>query len=296
MARRKRLSRRALRRAGVSVAALIVMTGAVSWIVGGQLVSPAPSSVGTSPADLDAETVSIASESGSTLGGWYIRGAPDKGTVVLLHGIHESRLQMIDRARLLTRRGYSSLLIDFQAHGESPGRYISIGHLERLDVRAAVAFARERRPGQPVAVIGVSLGGAAAILAHPLDIDAAVVESAYPTIDEAVGNRIRTRIGPLSPIAKQLLLVQLKPRLGVSTSQLRPIDHIGEIGCPVLVMSGSDDRDTTPAETRRLFEAAREPKQLALFDGAAHVDLYESNATLYADLVLGFLAEHLDQK
>lgn len=128
------------------------------------------------------------------------------------------------------------------------------------------------------------------MLASPLDIDAAVLESVYPTISEAVENRIRMRLGPLSPIATQLLLLQLKPRLDVSPTQLRPIDHVDKLGCPVLVMSGSLDRHTTRAETKRLYESASEPKQLAIIEGAAHVDF---DPTPYAELVLAFLDRHL---
>ena len=221
------------------------------------------------------------------------RVSADKATVILLHGIRGSRLQMVDRARLLTRNGYSVLLIDLQAHGESSGEYITAGHLERFDVQAAVRFARKRNPRLPLAVIGVSLGGAATLLASPLEIDAAILESVYPTIGKAVDNRIRLRLGPLSPFATQALLLQLRPRLGISPTQLRPLDNISRIGCPVLLMAGTDDRHTSPAETRRLFDAASEPKQLQLIDGAAHVDLCRFDSTLYAQVVLAFLGRHL---
>lgn len=294
LATRHFFSRRVLRWAGFSAGAVFALAAAISWWITGKLVSPAPGHIGRCPSGLVAQTVSIGSDSGSSLSGWYISGAPEKGTVVLLHAIRGSRLQMVDRARLLNQHGYSVLLIDLQAHGESPGEHITAGHLERLDARAAVRFAGERKPKRPVAVIGVSLGGAAAVLASPLGIDAAILESVYPTIDEAIDNRVRMRLGRFAPVATQLLLLQLKPRLGISPSLLRPIEHINQIGCPVLVMSGRDDRHTTVAETKRLFRSASKPRQLAIIEGAAHVDLCAFNPTLYADLALSFLSEHLD--
>jgi len=48
---------------------------------------------------------------------------------------------------------------------ESPGERITFGHLEALDAEAAVEFARQRAPSERLAVIGISLGGAAALLA-----------------------------------------------------------------------------------------------------------------------------------
>lgn len=66
---------------------------------------------------------------------------------------------MLDRARWLHDEGYSSLLIDLQAHGESTGNHITGGYLEKHDVASAVKFARNRHPTESIGVIGVSLGG-----------------------------------------------------------------------------------------------------------------------------------------
>jgi alpha-beta hydrolase superfamily lysophospholipase len=175
---------------------------------------------------------------------------------------------MIERARLLHDAGYATVMIDFQAHGESPGEAITIGYLERHDVHAAVEFARREHPNERIGVLGISLGGAAAILASPLKIDAIVVESAYGDIKDALSNRLAMQLGLLVPIAEKLLLVQLGPRLGISPSDLRPIAHVPDVGCPIFVVSGTADRHTTVAETQALFDAAPKPKDLWLVDGA----------------------------
>lgn len=164
---------------------------------------------------------------------------------------------MLDRARFLHAAGYSTLLIDLQATGESKGEAITFGWRERHDVLAAVAFTRKRAPNAKVAIIGSSLGGAATLLAEP-DVDAIVLEAVYPSIDRAVQNRIAIRTGnTMAQLASPLLLWQLKPRLGVSADALRPIDHIGNLRCPLLVISGANDEHTTAADTRALFAAAR---------------------------------------
>ena len=82
----------------------------------------------------------------------------------------------------------------------------------------------------------------------------------------------------------------MRIRLGISSSDLRPIDHIAEIGCPVLVMGGDVDLQTPLAETQRLFEAAKEPKRLSIFAGAIHTDLLVHNPKQYEAEVLPFLA------
>ena len=168
-----------------------------------------------------------------------------------------------------------------------------MGHLEQHDVRAAVEFARRKHPDEPVAVVGVSLGGAAALLASPLSIDALVLESVYPNIHDAVHNRVAAKLGPLSSFPAWLLLSQLQPRLGISPMDLRPIDHISEIDCPVCVLSGMEDLHTTESETREIYLAAEEPKQLWLVEGAGHVDLFRASPERYRKEVVGFLDRYL---
>jgi uncharacterized protein len=264
-----------------------------SWFVAGKLVESRPQKIGSPPADLRAALISLQSESGATISGWHIQADNSRGVIVLLHGIRGSRLSMLERARFLNSAGYSIVMIDLQGHGESSGEQITIGHLEKHDAKAAVEFARKQHPKEPIGVIGVSLGGASALLASPLGIDALVIESVYADIESAINNRVAARLGPLSAIPAWLLLMQLEPRLGIEKSQLRPIDHVPEIGCPVLVISGTEDLHTTAEETKRMYEAAQKPKELWLVDGAAHVDLLAAATTEYVSRVKRFLDKHL---
>ena len=74
---------------------------------------------------LPVETVSIYSASGARLAGWFLRGEPGRGAVLLLHGITDNRMKMVERMRFLNREGFATFAIDFQAHGMSEGRFIT---------------------------------------------------------------------------------------------------------------------------------------------------------------------------
>ena len=287
------LKRRIFRNAVGAALCLLVTGFVVSWIVAGRLVMPNPGVVGDPPGELNAASFTVKSDSGSLISGWHTQPKQYAGVIVLLHGIRGSRLSMLERARMLHRAGYATVMIDLQAHGESPGEAITVGYLEQHDVRAAVEFARRQHPNQPIGVVGVSLGGAAVLLASPLDIDALVLESVYPDIHNAIQNRVAARLGPLASIPTWLLVFQLQSRLGIAPAELRPIDHLPDIGCPVCIASGTADLHTTESETRTLFAAAREPKQLWLVDGAAHEDLLRADALQYQEQVVGFLNRHL---
>jgi fermentation-respiration switch protein FrsA (DUF1100 family) len=259
------------------VVACVLAAAAVAglWVAGDSLSAPANHAVGAPPADLPAGPVEFASESGSTLRGWLLPGRAGRGAVVLMHGVRSDRTSMSGRARFLNAAGYAVLLFDFQAHGESPGAHITFGHLEGRDARAAVRFVRERLPGERVGVIGVSMGGAAAILAEPpLEADAFVLEMVYPTIDEAIADRLRMRLGRWAGALAPLLSMQLRPRIGVGADRLRPVERVASLPGPKLFIAGAEDRHTTLTESRRLYEAAEGPKELWVVEGAAHTDLH----------------------
>jgi fermentation-respiration switch protein FrsA (DUF1100 family) len=272
-----------------AIAALVglIAFAAASFWMGARLVAPMPAEMPPPPDGFRA--VDFPSASGSRISGWLY---PDGrcGTVILLHGVRANRTSMTARAELFAGQGHSVLLFDFQGHGESPGEHITFGHLESRDAAAAVAFVEALRPGEPIAAVGSSLGGAAALVgSEPLPLDALVVEAVYPTLRDAVDRRIRMRLGPLSKLLTPVLLAQMKPRLGFSPDDLRPVDGIARISHPVLVVAGSKDEHTTPADSRRLFAAAPEPKELWMVEGAGHVDFQRHAPDRYREVVGGFL-------
>lgn len=271
--------------------------------VGLRLAAPANTAVGPPPADLPgAEAVQFPSPSGSLLHGWWAAGKqPGRGAVVLMHGVWSNRQTMEQRARVLHEHGFAVLLFDFQAEGESPGRHITFGRLEGLDAAAAVAFVRQHLPGERVGAIGVSLGGAAALLGpEPLPVDVLVLESVYPDVEAALGNRLRAALGPVAgpvftPLLTPVFELLLPPILGVEPDQLRSVDHIGAVTAPLLVASGTADDRTPISEASALFDRAPEPKQFWAVQGAAHVDLERYGPAAYWRVVLPFLTRHLQR-
>jgi pimeloyl-ACP methyl ester carboxylesterase len=287
-----------LRKVVVTITITILLCVAAAGSAVWNLASPNRTPVGGRPVDVPIRDVEFTSRgaafSGVTLRGWFVQSDRHRGVIVLLHGIRANRQQMVDHARFLHRAGYSSLLCDSRAHGESGGDAITFGHLESEDARAEVALARSLAPGEPVAVIGVSLGGAAALLAKPpLDIDAMILESVYPSIDRAIENRLRGPVGGAAPLFAPMMLAMIRPRLGFGADELRPIDHVGSLKTPKLFMFGTTDRDTTPEESMEMFNAAAGPKQVWAVEGAGHVDLCGYAGGEYERRVMEFLETYV---
>jgi len=252
-------------------------------------------SAGAPPAAIGAEATTFASASGSTIHAWFAPGRAHGGAVLLLHGVHASRLDMLDRARFLHAAGYTVLIPDFQAHGESPGDRVTFGKLESLDAVAALAYLRARAPGERVAVIGTSMGGAAALVGPdgPLDADAFVLESVYPTIRDATRDRLRAWLGPFGPPLTPALLRVVGSSIDVVPDSLRPIERIGRLSAPVFVAAGTADRYTTIRESRALYARATSPKEFWPVSGAGHVDLHAYAPAEYERRVGAFFSHWL---
>jgi alpha-beta hydrolase superfamily lysophospholipase len=272
----------------IGVAGLIL-----SWVVGGRLCAACNRAVAL-PANLAVEQVSFPSNSGATIRGWLVVPETNRAVVILQHGVRADKSTLVERARFLASAGYAVLMFDFQAHGESIGSHITFGSLESRDAQAAVTFAKSRFPGKQVAVIGLSLGAAAAALAEPpLDVQALVLEMMYPTVVEATKDRIAMRLGSPGRWLSPLLTAQLKWRIGCTTDALRPIVSVEKITVPKLFIAGTEDRDTTLAESKEIFSHAAEPKAFVPFEGARHQDLLEFAPDQYKKTILEFLEKYL---
>ena len=264
------------------------------WGAGSFFSRPARHSIGALPAHLHGRDVQFVSGSGSELRGWLIPGRKGAGAVVLMHGFRGDRRQMLARASFLSEAGYGVLLFDFQAHGESPGKQITIGYLESRDAQGAVEFIKKNCPGEKLGAIGLSMGGAAAILASPaLEVDAIVLEAVYPDIERAAANRVERYLGAWARGLGRLLIMQLPLRAGIEKEALRPIDRVGAIKAPKLFIAGAKDLHTKLDESREIFAAASEPKELWVVEAAAHVDVHQMVKEEYERRILDFFEERL---
>jgi pimeloyl-ACP methyl ester carboxylesterase len=279
----------------VALAILALLVGlAVTWLAGSVLIAPSQSIVGPPPPDLHVQDVDWTSRHGRQVFGWFGRGDPGQGAIVLLHGLRADRRSMIGRARFLKRAGYGVLLVDLAAHGENAAPHITFGLREARDVTAAIEFLKTHLPGEPIGIIGASLGGAASLLGdrdHP--VAALVLEAVYTTIEEAVENRLAIRFGPVGRYLSPLLLWQMKFLLGIDPERLSPLRGIARVSSPVLFIAGGEDRHTTSAQSRTLYEHAQDPKSLWIIDGAGHLNFHQFAGSDYENRVLRFFKTHL---
>jgi alpha-beta hydrolase superfamily lysophospholipase len=244
------------------------------------------------------EPISLFTSDNIRLHAWVLlsrRAQPDNW-VVLLHGYNSDRVASQNRARFFSRRGYNVLLLHFRGHGASDPTRISYGYHERKDVRAAFEFIRSARPNARIGIDGISMGAAAAAYAvgrHEVEPAWMILESCYDNIRHALSNRLALRVGQaLAPIFAWPVEQVVERLVELRTEDLDPAKALEKATCPILILAGDSERVLRVVEIEYLYGCIRSPKQLALFEGAAHQDLLAFDPRHYSRSVGEFLNKY----
>ena len=220
------------------------------------------------------EPVSFRAADGMRLDGTFFPGTIGDA-IVMCHGFRACSLDLVGAAAELNAKGHSVLLFDFRGHGKSEGKMSSIGYKERRDLTAAVQYLKNRPEVDPerIGVLGISMGAATAILtaAECKDIKAVVADSSFATLRDVVYQGFKNTFKLPAPVVAGPLLMFSEMFSGFRTSQVRPIDAVSAIAPrPILFIHSHDDDLINFSHCDRLFEAAAEPKQQWMVDGATH--------------------------
>jgi alpha-beta hydrolase superfamily lysophospholipase len=257
--------------------------------------APDPDGSPATPAEigLDYEPVLFTTDDGVTLSGWLVPAARETRTaVVVLHGFTGNRLAELAAFVPWLHERHHVLQFDFRGHGESGPGWVTLGSHERRDVAAAVGFLHSRGLG-PIALFGVSMGAAIAIVAAPdLPVAAVVADSAFAELHHPIGNRMREVGYPLPGLGSRAIVAAAAVR---TRSRLPDaIRHVARLAPrALLVIASKEDQLISWRQGLRLYEAAGEPKELLVVDEARHAEAYAVEPETYRRRVLEFLERHL---
>lgn len=214
----------------------------------------------------------LTTEDGVALSAWRIEGpAAAPCTVVLVHGFTNwSRSPRIHAFAQLLAQRFHVVVPDLRGHGHSRGT-CSMGRDEPLDVDAAV---RAAPPGLPVVTVGVSFGGAVALIhAGAFGGVAGTVAVSAPAgwSGSRVGfTRVRRLVGGRS--GRALLAALLRTRMGTQCDGLPDASTAEPPSHPTftIVAHDPDDWYFGPEHAERIYEWAPEPRQLWWCPGEGH--------------------------
>lgn len=262
---------------GAVVAAALVCLLALIWTMQRRLMYfptaavPAPGEIGV----LGVEPVSFGTTDGLRLHGWFVAapGPSPRATILVFNGNAGNRAHRGSLAEAFRRHGFQVLLTDYRGYGGNPGIPTESGLAE--DSRAARRYLASRPDvdASRIVYFGESLGAAVAVslaIEHPPL--ALVLRSPFTSMAD-VGQYHY----PLLPV--RLLL----------RDRFDAIDQIRRIRVPLLVIAGGQDRIVPTEHSRRLYDAAAEPKTLFVLPNADHNDEELAAGDEMIDAVVSFL-------
>ncbi len=245
---------------------------------------PRPENTST-PADhgLSFETLTFSGAHGLRLEAWLIEHPESPGVVALFHGYAGSKDSLLPAAEEFRLLGFTTLLVDFHGSGDSEGDMTSIGWHEAADVAAAVAWTRERFPGQPIHLHGVSLGGVAILRAVGelgIEADRIIVEAPFDRMLTTVERRFEAMGVPSFPSAR-LLVFWGGVQQGFNGFAHNPLDHARKVSCQTLVLLGAKDPRVRAEDGQRVVENLAGEGRLVVFGNAGHAECRKSDVELW---------------
>ena len=106
---------------------------------------------------------------------------------MLLHGVADNRIGVLEHALILLPAGYNVVMMDARAHGESVGAMATYGWIERHDTQAIVDALEASEHPRHLFALGESMGAGIALQSAAIDprIEAVVAEASFANLREA---------------------------------------------------------------------------------------------------------------
>jgi len=231
-----------------------------------------------------ADTVVLQTDDGLRLSAWFLPPAAESlpadaeraPAVLICNGNAGDRSYRLPLAIALAERGFAVLVFDYRGYAGNPGSPSEDGL--RADARAAVEALAARPEVDPerIAYFGESLGAAVAGgLALERPPAALVLRSPPPSIAEVGRHHY-----PYLPIFDALLF-----------DRFPLAEQVRGMGIPLLVLVTERDEIVPAVLSRRVFDAAAEPKRYVALSAAHHND----PALFAGDELLAEVTSFLDE-
>jgi fermentation-respiration switch protein FrsA (DUF1100 family) len=221
--------------------------------------------------EIVTEIAEVVTEDDLALQGWYFPPKDGKPVIIYFHGNASHYGNRYSKILPYIEQGYGALLTGYRGYGGNPGSPSEQGFYK--DARAYFKFLESKNiPLSKTVIYGESIGsGAATQMATEYKAAGLILEAPFSAVADVA--RKAYFFLPLNLLLKD---------------QFRNIDKISHVKMPLLIIHGNNDSTIPVALSRRLFEAAQEPKQFVLIEGAGHNDLYSHGASA---AVLEFLTK-----
>ena len=270
-----------IKAAVVVVLAILLLTAYFYFTQRSQLYFPWHGALPPPPAGVEA--IELETDDGLRLGAWFVPAtgeAIEPGSALLIcNGNAGSREHRLPLADALAERGHHVLLFDYRGYAGNPGSPTEDGL--RTDARAAARALMDRSEVDPrrIAYFGESLGAAVCGgLATEMPPAALILRSPFPSVLDMARHHY-----PYLPAVEPLVWDNWPLERQLADA----------VRVPVLVLVAARDEIVPPQLSRRVYEAAAQPKNLAEIQAGHHNDESLLAGDELLDEVTAFLDEWL---
>lgn len=245
---------------------------------------------------------SVAASDGAVLRARLHTGEASKPVLLLFHDYGSSPwLDFCLHARWAIRRGWTVLLVEERAHGESGGKWCTLGIREGEDcllwIRRAEELAGE---GCRLVLGGMGLGAMAILSALdkglPESVKALVLDSAFFSPKRQIKYMVRERLRMRSFPILQLIALYGRLCWGRGPGSLDGAEALKKNeGIPVFFAQGREDSMTPYAPAEQACRDTPAPKALFTGEGAGHAACALTEGERYFTALEDFLRKNLGE-
>ncbi len=227
-------------------------------------------------------------------GTWFPQGDCKK-VVICFHGYTSQGMKdYIGLSGYYLKNGYSMLLVDERAHGESEGKYIGFGCLDRLDALKWMNWVI-RKCGEDVEILlhGTSMGASTALMASSLEIPSQVkgiVSDCAFTSPREVFTHVLKNMYHMPAFPTMQLADFLNRKLsGYGLDECNAAREVKNAKVPILFIHGSGDTFVPCSMCETMYENCASPKKKLIIEGAAHAECYYKDTDAYENALTEFI-------
>ena len=240
------------------------------------------------------EVVSISSSDGLNLvGDVFTTDANSHNWVIAIHGYTGKRQQMYSYARYYAEQGYNVLTPDMRSHGDSEGKFIGMGWLDKEDVKLWIDHVLGIDPDAQIILHGVSMGGATVMMTSgedlPHNVKAIIDDCGYTSVWDEFTDEARYLFNISQfPILYTASAIS-KIRAGYTFQEASALEQVKNTSIPIFFIHGEEDNFVNTRMVYSLYDACNSQKDLYVVEGAGQGQALYMDPDKYFTKVFGFI-------
>jgi len=244
------------------------------------------------------EEVTITAFDGVKLYGRLYDHPNPRGTVLLMHGYRSTSTRDFSCALDLYRDcGLRILAVDQRACGNSGGKIIGMGVLERHDAASWLWYLHDRfGEAENVFMSGLSMGAATVLMATslklPPNLRGITADCGYSSGYDIIAKVIREDVHLPASLIMPLIGLYTRTFGGFSLKDCTAVDALKTNTVPVLLIHGVDDAFVPCYMTEQNYAACQSEKNILLVEKADHGMSYLLEPDRCANELRNFFDKH----